>query len=139
MRNISHDSMHRSCKVDFVLIVHGHTNEEFGFARGAANILSQFVPIQNEVVRVASYGSISHVRKLPLISPRQKTVQYGWNLAFQNELAVNQPDLFLCHLCLACSSAILRPFRCRPIMIDLARRFRVTFVGKSGIRKVGVG
>ena len=81
--------MHRSCEVDFVLIVHGHTNEEFGFARGATNILSQFVPVQNEVVWIASYGSISHVRELPLISPREKAVQYCWNLAFQNELAVN--------------------------------------------------
>src|SRR6202034_2568192 len=136
MCNSSHDSMHRSCKVDFVLIVHGHTNEEFGFARGAANILSQVVPIQNEVVWIASHGGISHVRELPLIPPRQKAVQYGWNLAFQNELAVNEPDLFLCHLCLACSSAILRPFWCRSIMIDLARRVRVTFIGKGGIGKV---
>jgi hypothetical protein len=33
----------------------------------------------------------------------------------------------------------LRPFWCRSIMIDLARRVRVAFIGKGGIGKVGVG
>ena len=90
MADVLHDGMHCAGKADLVLVVHGDADEQLGLSCSLANVLTQFVALVHEVVRVACDGSVSHVCKLDLVSPGQKAVQDGGNFTLQNQLAIDQ-------------------------------------------------
>ena len=59
MRDVLHDRMHGSSKVQFVLIVHGHADEQLRLSGGRPEVLSQFVAPLDEIVRIAGDSGVA--------------------------------------------------------------------------------
>ena len=56
--------------------------------------------------------------KLNLVPSRQKAVENGRNLTLEDELSVDESDLFFSHLCLSSSPpSLLSTRRCRTVLI----------------------
>lgn len=101
MGDVSHDAVHCTGEVDLIFVVHSHADQEFRLSCGDTNILSQFVPVDHKIIRIAGDSGVSHMSKLTFVSSRQKAVKNCRDFALKNQLAVDQSDLFLGRLCFA--------------------------------------
>lgn len=111
MGDVFHDGMHSSGKPNLIFIVHRDADEELRLSCGPSNTLTQFVPLRDKVIRVAGDSCVSHVGELNLISARQETVENGWDLALEDELAVDELDFFPGHLRVADPATFLGAIR----------------------------
>lgn len=107
MSNVAHDAVHSPREVDFVFIVHGHTDEQLRFSHRPTNVLSQLVPVQDEIIRVASHSCISHVRELALITTWKEAVQNSRDLALEDQLTIDKSDFPPGRLGKSSSSSVL--------------------------------
>lgn len=136
MRDVPHDAVHGACEINLVLIIHGDANKKLRVSYGAANVLPELVAPGHKVVRIAGHGRVSHMRKFHLVSPRQKAMQYRWDLTLQYQFSVDQPNLFLRHLSLPCApSPFLAAGRCRTITVRFI--FWVVLITRARLRLKG--
>lgn len=84
--------MHGTGEVDLVLVVHGDADHQLCLAGCSAVILTELVSSVNVVIRIASNGSVPHVRELDIIAPGQEGVENRRNFALEDKLAIDKFD-----------------------------------------------
>jgi hypothetical protein len=87
--DVLHDGVHGSREAELVLVVHGDAYEQLRLTRRPSYVLAQLVASLDEVVRVTGDGRVAHVGELDLVPARQEAVEDGWDLALEDELAID--------------------------------------------------